>query len=168
MARRLVVMRHAKAHQHGPSDFERPLTERGQRDAAEAGAWLSTYGVAPDHALVSAALRTQETWAAVAAGAGWTLAADVDRGLYDAGPEAAFDIIRLVPDDASSLIVIGHNPTVSYLAQLLDDGTGSAAAGAEMAGGFPTCALAVYSYEGSWSSIGEGIARLDAFHVGRA
>ena len=34
-------------------------------------------------------------------------------------------------------------------------------------GDFATSAVAVYSYDGSWSDLGEGTARLDAFHVGR-
>lgn len=167
-SRRLVVMRHAKAEQDGPTDFDRPLASRGRRDAEAAGAWLASQGVAPDHALVSAALRTQQTWESVAAGAGWSLAADLDRGLYAAGPDSALDIVRLVPDTAISLVVIGHNPTVGVLAQVLDDGSGDAEVGASMAGDFPTSAVAVFSYDGSWADLGEGTARLDAFHVGRA
>jgi phosphohistidine phosphatase len=167
-SRRLVVMRHAKAEQDGPTDFDRPLASRGRRDAEAAGAWLASQGVVPDHALVSAALRTQQTWESVAAGAGWSLAADLDRGLYAAGPDSALDIVRLVPDTATSLVVIGHNPTVGVLAQVLDDGSGDAEVGASMAGDFPTSAVAVFSYGGSWADLGEGTARLDAFHVGRA
>ena len=167
-SRRLVVMRHAKAEQDGPTDFERPLATRGHRDASAAGAWLAAQGLSPDHALVSAALRTQQTWESVASGAGWSLSPDLDRGLYAAGPESALDIVRLVPDSATSLIVIGHNPTVAVLAQVLDDGTGDPSVGASMAGDFPTSAVAVYSYDGSWADLGEGTARLDAFHVGRA
>lgn len=166
-SRRLVVMRHAKAEQDGPTDFERPLAARGHRDAAEAGAWLASIGVAPDHALVSAALRTQQTWAAVCDGAGWTLAPDLDRGLYAAGPETAIDLIRLVPAEATCAVVVGHNPTVAYLAQMLDDGTGDVAATTAMAGDFPTSAVAVFSYDGAWDAIGVGGARLEAFHVGR-
>ena len=167
-SRRLVVMRHAKAEQDGPTDFERPLASRGHRDASAAGAWLAAQGVSPDYALVSAALRTQQTWESVASGAGWSLSPDLDRGLYAAGPESALDLVRLVPDSANSLIVIGHNPTVAVLAQVLDDGTGDPSVGASMAGDFPTSAVAVYSYDGSWADLGEGTARLDAFHVGRA
>src|SRR3954467_15314825 len=37
----LVVMRHAKAEQSGPSDHERQLTDRGVTDATEAGRWLA-------------------------------------------------------------------------------------------------------------------------------
>jgi phosphohistidine phosphatase len=165
--RRLVVMRHAKAEQAGPTDFERPLAARGHRDAEEAGAWLSAQDVRPSHALVSAALRTQQTWEAVASGAGWSLDADLDRGLYAAGPETALDLVRLVPDHVESLVVIGHNPTIGTLAQVLDDGTGDAGVAAEMAGDFPTSAVAVFSYDGRWADLAEGTARLEAFHVGR-
>jgi phosphohistidine phosphatase len=168
MTRRLVVMRHAKAEQSAPTDFERPLAERGHADATEAGAWLSSYGVVPDHALVSAALRTEETWAAVATGAGWSLEPDLDRGLYSAGPEAAVDLLRLVPAEATTVVVVGHNPTMAYLAQLLDDGSGSAEAAAEMTGDFPTSAVAVFAYDGEWDTLGPGSAALEAFHVGRA
>ncbi len=167
-SRRLVVMRHAKAEQDGPTDFERPLASRGRGDASAAGAWLAAQDVSPDHALVSAALRTQQTWESVAAGAGWSLTPDLDRGLYAAGPESALDLLRLVPDSASVLVVIGHNPTMAVLAQVLDDGTGDAGVSASMAGDFPTSAVAVYSYDGSWADLGEGTARLEAFHVGRA
>jgi phosphohistidine phosphatase len=160
-------MRHAKAEQAGPTDFERPLAARGHRDAEEAGAWLSAQGASPAHALVSAALRTQQTWAALAAGAGWSLDADFDRGLYAAGPETALDLVRLVPDDVASLVVIGHNPTIGTLAQVLDDGTGDAGVATQMAGDFPTCAVAVFSYDGRWADLAEGTARLEAFHVGR-
>lgn len=168
MSRRLVVMRHAKAEQEGPTDFERPLADRGRRDAAAAGAWMASAGVDPDHALVSAALRTQETWASVCDGAGWSLQPDLDRGLYAAGPETAVDLIRLVPEEATCVVVVGHNPTMAYLAQMLDDGTGDADAATAMTGDFPTSAVAIFTYDGSWSSLGVGDARLDVFHVGRA
>jgi len=168
MTRRLVVMRHAKAEQAGPTDFERPLAARGRDDAAAAGAWLSAEGLSPDHALVSAAVRTQQTWEAVAAGAGWSLAPDFDRGLYAAGPETALDLVRLVPSEVATLVVIGHNPTMAVLAQVLDDGSGDPSVGASMAGDFPTSAGAVFSYDGAWADLGEGAARLEAFHVGRA
>lgn len=161
-------MRHAKAEQDGPTDFERPLAPRGHRDAAAAGAWLASAGVTPDHALVSAALRTRETWASVSDAAGWTLEPDLDRGLYAAGPETAIDLTRLAPDDAACVVVVGHNPTMAYLAQMLDDGTGDADATTAMAGDFPTSAVAVFSYDGEWSSLGVGAARLEAFHIGRA
>src|SRR4051812_25496488 len=63
--RTLVLMRHAKAVQSGPSDLERQLTDRGVVDATEAGQWLAGRGIEPHQALVSSAVRTQQTWEAV-------------------------------------------------------------------------------------------------------
>jgi phosphohistidine phosphatase len=160
-------MRHAKAEQEGPTDFDRPLAERGRRAAAEAGAWLEEQGFGPDHALVSAARRTVETWSAVASGGGWELEPQLDRGLYSASPESAIDIVQLVDDEVSTLLVLGHNPTMGTLAALLDDGEGDPALSAEVLGGFPTSGVAVFSYDGAWSDLDEGTARLVAFHVGR-
>jgi len=67
-----------------------------------------------------------------------------------------------------ALVVVGHNPTIAYLAQLLDDGSGDDDAGREMAVGFPTGALAVFEVTGSWAELDLASARLVAFHVGRA
>jgi phosphohistidine phosphatase len=160
-------MRHAKAEQDGPTDFDRPLSERGHRDAAAAGAWLAAEGFEPDHALVSAALRTRETWESTAAGAGWGLDPELDRGLYAAGPDSALDLVRLVRDDVRQLLVVGHNPTMAVLAQLLDGGDGDDEPATDMASGYPTSAVAVFEYDGSWADLAEGSARLVGFHVGR-
>ena len=75
-------MRHSKAEQAGPTDFERELAPRGRADGAATGVWLSRQGVEPDCAMVSAAARTQQTWTAVAKGAGWDLEPTFDHGLY--------------------------------------------------------------------------------------
>jgi phosphohistidine phosphatase len=63
--------------------------------------------------------------------------------------------------------VIGHNPTVAYLAQMLDDGEGDPAASADMTSGYPTCALTVLRFEGTWSDLAMASASVTAFHVGR-
>lgn len=167
-SRQLVIMRHAKAEQVGPSDLERTLTEGGRADAAEAGRWLVDEGFRPAHALVSSAVRTRETWAALSSAAGWGDAVDVDfqAALFSAGPETALDLVRLLPANAPSALVLGHNPTVATLAQLLDDGTGDSGAARAMTEGFPPAALAVFEVEGEWASLDLGSARLVAFHVG--
>lgn len=160
-------MRHAKAEQSGPSDHERQLSDRGTLDATQAGRWLAGRGVEPDQALVSTAVRTQQTWEAVADGAEWDLEGTLEEALYEAGPETTLDLIRDTESHVRTLVVVGHNPTMASLAQLLDDGEGDDEAGNEMALGFPTCALAVFSYGGDWSDLDEASASVLAFHVGR-
>lgn len=166
--RTLVIMRHAKAEASAPSDFERELTDRGHADAAETGVWLAAQGIEPDYVLVSAAARTTQTWEDVATGAAWdpTLA-EYDDGLYAASTDAALDLIRESDDGISTLVVIGHNPTVANLVQLLDDGSGDEEAGNELATGYPTAAVVVLAYDGDWAELDEAEAAVTAFHVGR-
>jgi len=168
-SRRLVLIRHAKAEQSGRTDAERALAESGHRDAEAGGAWLAGAGHSPDHVVVSSASRAQETWAALAKGAGWQLKPDVSALLYSAEPETVVDLIREVPGESRSVIVIGHNPTIAYVANMLDDGSGDEAATTELTSrGFPTCSLAVFEYDGEWADLDVTSARLVAFHVGRA
>jgi phosphohistidine phosphatase len=167
-SRRLVVVRHSKAEQSGDTDHARRLLDRGRDDAEAAGRWLAGQGVVPDHALVSAAARALETWTALASGAGWNLEPSVDEGLYTAGTDTALDLLRGSPADARVVVVVGHNPTMAHLAQLLDDGEGDAEASTAMASGFPTSAVAVFEYDGAWADLELTSARLVAFHVGRA
>lgn len=167
--RTLVIMRHAKAESSAPTDYERQLTERGHADAVAAGEWLAEQGLVPDFALVSAADRTTQTWEDVAVAAGWDLTlAEYDQGLYAAGTSTALDLIREIEDGHSTVVVIGHNPTMFSLAQLLDDGEGDDAAGNDLALGFPTAAVAVLTYDGDWSQLDEAEASVTAFHVARA
>jgi phosphohistidine phosphatase len=165
-SRRLVVVRHAKAEQSGGTDHARQLIDRGRADAEAAGQWLASQGVVPDHALVSAAPRARETWEALASGAGWSVEPDLDEGLYSAGPDTALDLLRRTPPDARVVVVVGHNPTMAHVAQLLDDGEGDPAASNAMVSGFPTSAVAVFEYDGAWADLDLTSARL-AFHVGR-
>jgi len=166
--RRLVVLRHGKAEPGGETDAQRELAQRGWDDALEAGRWLADSGVVPDAALVSSARRTRSTWLALVEGGSFEAEATYSDSLYTAGPETALDLVRETSEDADTLVVVGHNPTMAYLAQLLDDGSGDEAAGREMATGFPTSALAVFAVPGLWSELDLASASLVAFHVGRA
>ena len=87
-----------------------------------------------------------------------SLEPDFDAGLYAAGPEAALDLIRERPAATPrDVMVIGHNPTMAYLAQMLDDGGGDTEAGAAMAGGYPTSALTVLEFDGDVGRAGHGL-----------
>jgi phosphohistidine phosphatase len=160
-------MRHGKAEQAGRTDFERELAVRGHADSEDTGAWLAGEGFIPDRALVSAANRTIGTWESVASGGGYDIEPSLSQVLYGAGPETALDLVRETPQDVTALIVIGHNPTMAYLASLLDDGEGDPAVASEMMSGYPTSAVAVFEYDGDWADLAEAGARLVAYHIGR-
>lgn len=144
------------------------MTEEGRRTARAAGAWLAAQGVAADHGLVSSAVRARQTWEELCAGAGWDLAPDLSRGLYSAEPESALDLLREVPAAASVVVLVGHNPTVASLAQILDDGAGEGPEEtALMTRGFPPGSLALFEYDGAWADLAPASARLLAFRPGR-
>ena len=166
--RPLVVVRHAKAQATAPSDHERLLAESGRADAADLGRWLADAEVVPDHALVSDAARTVETWAEMADAAGWDTDPEVSAALYDASPDAALDLLRECPPEARTVLVLGHNPTMGYLAEVLDDGEGDDdAVTALVTSGFPTAAAAIFEVAGEWADLGESGATVRGYHVGR-
>ncbi len=165
--RRLVVVRHAKAEPSAPSDHERALAERGHGDAADVGRWLQRQEIVADAALVSDALRARETWAGLAAGAEWDVEPDFSAALYAAGPDSAFDLIRETPASVRTLVVVGHNPTMAYLAELIDDGEGDDDATTSLVSrGFPTSAVAVFDVGAGWSELAAGSGTVRLFHVG--
>ena len=164
----VVVMRHARAAGGGPDDFARELEPVGRDDAEAAGRWLAAHDVRPTGALVSAAVRTTQTWAHVARGASWDLDPTLDEGLYAAGVDTVLDLVREVGESVSTLVVVGHNPTMGQVAQLLDDGSGDQDAATAMAGGFPTCAMALFEVTGAWADLDIGSARLSDFHAARS
>lgn len=165
-SRGLVVIRHAKAEPYAATDVERVLAERGRAEARLLGQWLAGEGVVPDAAYVSYAARTRETWDVVAGGAGWTLQPEYDAQLYGTDEDGVLDLLRTAPEDARTVVVVGHNPTMAVLVQLLDDGEG-AASGAVDLGSFPTSTAAVFEVDGSWADLAPMGGRLRAFHVAR-
>ncbi len=164
---RLVIIRHAKAEGYAESDLDRSLAPRGRGDAEAAGTWLKQLGVVPDVALVSSAVRARETWELIAKAAGWTTEPDVDPALYDADEDAVLDLIAATDESVGTLVVIGHNPTVGMLAQLLDDGDGPAEAVDRLVLGYPTSAVTVFDLGLPWTRIGPGTATLVTFEVAR-
>ena len=161
VSRVLVIVRHAKAEAYGTTDRERPLTERGVSQSVKAGAWLAGRGVTPEQALVSDAVRTRQTWDELSRAADWSVTPSFDSTLYEADPETALDLVRALGDDVTTAVVVGHNPTMAYLAQVLD-----VAGSPQLATtGFPTAAVAVFEYDGPWTGLAEGTARLVELHV---
>lgn len=165
--RRLIVMRHAKAEPFAASDQDRELTPRGRADASDAGDYLAAARLVPDYALVSPATRTRSTWKEVASGSGSEAQAVYEAALYDGGVDGVMEALHAVPDDARTVIFVGHNPTAEYLAHLLDDGNGEPDAVTQMLAGYPTSALTVLDVDVPWSELTERTARVRHFHVGR-
>jgi phosphohistidine phosphatase len=164
-ARVLVVLRHGKAEAYGAEDHARHLIARGTREAAEAGAWLASSGWVPSHGIVSSAARTQETWACVARGSNSQARPDVSDAAYAASTDSALEILRGAPEDASVLVFVGHNPTASSLALLLDDGDPDPAALRALSSGLSTSGAAVFEVGVEWRDLDVGTGRLVACYA---
>ena len=120
----ILILRHGKSDWEADyvGDHERPLADRGQKGARKMGRFLTTARAVPDRAITSSAVRARETLATAAEAGGWTGPARVTEALYEADPEAVLREIQAEPDDADTVIVVGHEPTSSRLAALLVGG----------------------------------------------
>ena len=119
-ARRLIVLRHAKSDwPAGAPDKDRPLAKRGLRDAPAAGRWLAAHVGHLDLVVVSDARRTRETWEALegelVAGGGGASEMRPSGRVYEAAVSDLVDVLRAVPDDRRTVLLIGHNPGVQDL-----------------------------------------------------
>ena len=120
--KRLILLRHAKSSwaDGGLPDEERPLSDRGERDAPRMGARLHERGIHPNLVLSSPALRANRT-AKLVAGALAYPAAEIrlDPALYLATPEEILTIVAAQADAIDCLLVVGHNPGLTELTNVL-------------------------------------------------
>lgn len=146
--RRLILMRHASAGSApaGGEDVDRGLTPAGRSEAALVGRALARAGLAPAHALVSAAVRTRETWAAMTPffpGA----KADFGDGLYNADSRRLIALAEAQAEQESdeTVMILGHNPGIqAATAELLDRASAAPSTIARVQRGFPTATAAAF------------------------
>jgi len=163
--RQLILMRHAKSNWSRPDerDLDRPLNKRGRRSAALIAGWLKSNRYRPDHALVSIARRTQETWSLIVEKIGGTPTTHVAE-LYQADTAAILAAVQHAPD-VTRLLVLGHQPGIGGFARLILETAPDDAGFAK----FPTGATAVMDFDAAaWSEVSLGSGRLRDFVVPRA
>jgi phosphohistidine phosphatase len=165
--RTIVLLRHAKADWPDVADHERPLAEQGRRDAPAVGEWLTARGHAPQLALCSTATRTRETWKLVAHHLRQRPRTVYEERIYDASPGELIAVLNDVDDEVRDVLVVGHNPGMEGLAgALAGRGDGDALSGLSRSG-FPTAAVAVLRFTGSWKSVEPETATLTDFWAPR-
>lgn len=116
--KKLFLIRHAKSAWDDPAlaDFDRPLSERGRKDAKTIGQRLKKAGVLPDRVDSSPAKRAKSTAKFICEELGCEGKVVLLDGLYAAGSEDMKSIIAGTPDDVAVLVVVSHNPGLSELA----------------------------------------------------
>jgi phosphohistidine phosphatase len=132
----LLLLRHAKSSWDDGdlADFDRPLNNRGRRDAPVMGRLLAQHELTPDLIITSAARRAATTAELVALAAEYGGDIQYTNELYLADPETFLDVARDTPDGVTRLMLVGHNPGIEELVTDL----------AEREERMPTAALACF------------------------
>ena len=119
----LYLIRHAKSDWYkGVQDFERPLNERGMKDAPRMGKYLYNENVKPDRIISSDTNRAISTARLIANELDYDLnEIFANSNLYHANPKTILREIWKASNDCNSLFVFGHNPGISGLVEYLTD-----------------------------------------------
>lgn len=163
MTRTLHLLRHAKSSWDDAAlpDHDRPLAPRGVRATGALREHARRTGLHVDLVLVSSARRAQQTWEGVAPGVIAT-AVRTEPGIYEATASALLRLVRGLPGEVRSVLLVGHDPGFHDLATMLaarGDGDDLAALREK----YPTGALATLTFDGEWSQLDADGARLAAF-----
>jgi phosphohistidine phosphatase len=155
----LVLMRHAKSAWENADlpDSERPLSPRGQKAAPLMGQKLKKAGYLPDVVLCSTAKRARETLDLMADSLPKKTRIEHVKALYMAVPREMLNLVAKVPDNAETVMLVGHNPGMGSLAGWLA-GEGDSEMLAKIRRKFPTAGIAVVTFDvARWSEVaGEG------------
>lgn len=157
----LYLLRHAKSDGgSGGPDHDRTLAPRGVDAAQRVGRFLAEIGQLPERVVSSSATRAKTTAQLAATAGDWGTDVETDPALYDGGPEDMLAWLQRVDDETNSLLLVGHQPTWSLLAEGL------------IGGGqlrFPTAALARIDLQLElWREIEFGDGELVWFQIPRA
>jgi len=152
----LLLLRHAKSSwkDDGLTDHDRPLNERGKRDAPRVGQLLAELGLQPGVVLSSTAVRARKTAKSVVKNSGLDVAIELLPELYLADPTTYLEIVHRQPDAIDCLLIVGHNPGIAELLFVLTEHDDD----------FPTCALMQIEAEiSSWRELARGCTLRDSW-----
>ena len=145
----LFLIRHAKSSWGDTAlpDKDRPLNDRGRRDAPKIGERLAKRDVKPDLILSSPAMRALKTAEIIAKKLDYRRKdIVVDDRFYAVAADDLLDVIRKLDDKLERVMLFGHNPELTELAHRLSSKITH----------MPTCAVAEFTFDAkSWSKIGK-------------
>ena len=156
--KKLFLLRHAKSSWNHPEldDFERPLNQRGRRDIPVMAGIIRKRKIVPDLVLSSPASRAAFTARTMAQ----ILRFPEDsfqyhNSIYEASASTLANIVRKIDSNIDNLLLVGHNPGLTLLANFLAD---------KQVDNIPTCGL--YGMEldiSEWQEIVENSGRFLMF-----
>ena len=153
----ILLLRHAKSDWGNPTlaDIDRPLAERGRRDAPRIARVLTASKWMPDAIIASPALRTHQTAQLVADAIHFGGTVQLDARLYPGDAPAFFAVLRRLPATVTRPLLVGHNPAMEAIAAALSQ---SAPANFKI----PTAGLLCFSvHRADWGRLvpGDGTLR---------
>ncbi len=151
----LYLVRHAKSSWNNAnlSDHDRPLNDRGERDAPQMGKRLLKRKPHPATIISSSAVRAATTATILAEAIGYPISdLAIDERLYGAEPKDVILIIHELDDGIDCVMLVGHNPTFTELINALSE---------SQIQNVPTCGMAVLKFQtNTWSKIGRAKGEL--------
>jgi phosphohistidine phosphatase len=156
----ITIVRHAKSSWDEPSlaDDQRPLAKRGRKSLKPMRQHLEDLGLRFDLVICSPSRRTRETLDGISEALGHVPVVFED-SIYEAGLGQLLDVLRSVDEKFHSVVLVGHNPGVGDLVDVLVDDPEAS----DEVGKFPTGAIAALSTTARWSGLQRGAATLDNF-----
>lgn len=113
----LLLLRHAKScwNEPGTSDFDRPLNDRGKRDAPRMGQLIREQNLVPDLIVSSPAKRARKTADVIAETCGYKNSVEVVDGVYEANVKTLIKVLAKSAPIAERVMLVGHNPGLDEL-----------------------------------------------------
>ncbi|MCB8837226.1 histidine phosphatase family protein [Aurantimonas sp. VKM B-3413] len=143
----LLILRHAHSSWASPGqrDHQRPLDERGRREAELLCRLLQDAEIGIDAVICSTAVRAIETLEAIRPALPAGLFEELSNDLYALGTEAYYAAAKR-HSGRNAVLLVGHNPMVEDFARsLVADGEREALKA--IAEGFPTSAFATIAFD---------------------
>jgi phosphohistidine phosphatase len=156
--KRLTLLRHAKSGDDGAvlRDFDRPLNAKGRRAARTIGRHMRDAALRFDAVIASPATRVAETLEEVESGYGGALRPQWERRIYLATPDELLDVVQAAPEDAESILLVGHNPGLEQLVLMLVPQSADGPRD-EIKVKYPTATLAEMTFAvDHWADVGQG------------
>jgi phosphohistidine phosphatase len=155
----LYLIRHAKSSWDDPAqaDFDRPLNDRGKKDAPRMGKRLKEKDIHPNIIISSPAKRAFSTCKKIAEVIGYKEANIVsDRNLYHADTDQILQVAKAIPDKAEIAMLFGHNPGLTdFVNEICSEA---------VIDNVPTCGVVALSFKSdSWKAISSENCKLEFF-----
>lgn len=158
MGRTLILVRHAKSSwkHEGLSDFERPLNNRGFKNAPEMGRRLVDENLSVETIISSPALRAITTAKLIADEMAFNIRKiEQNEQIYEASLTTLIDLVSGLDNNSHRVMLVGHNPGFTVLCNYLSDAR---------IDNMPTCSIAQIHFDiDRWDSISEHAGRLVDF-----